>query len=109
MFRVLLSGGCFEFDHQLGGHPAAVFDLDALGFGPLADVGGVQPARRSPAPGSRRPASSAVGPPRDAHITRKCVPQLPGVLFVQVDLVLGAVQPETDGSFGGAAVKVVDE
>jgi hypothetical protein len=31
------------------------------------------------------------------------------VLFVQVDLILGPVQPETDGSFGGAAVKVIDE
>jgi hypothetical protein len=31
------------------------------------------------------------------------------MLFVQVDLVLGAVQPETDGTLGSAAVKVIDE
>jgi hypothetical protein len=28
---------------------------------------------------------------------------------VQVDLVFRAVQAETDGSFGGTAVKVIDE
>src|SRR5579863_1944519 len=31
------------------------------------------------------------------------------MLFVKVDLILGPVQPETDGSLGGAAVKVIDE
>ena len=31
------------------------------------------------------------------------------MLGVQVDLVLRAVQAETDGSFGGSAVKVIDE
>jgi hypothetical protein len=31
------------------------------------------------------------------------------VLGVQVDLILGAVQPEADGTFGGAAVEVIDE
>ena len=96
-------------DYQLGRDPAAVFDLDALGLGPLADLGGVQPARRSPPPGPRRPASSAAGPPRSAHIPRQRVAQLPGVLFVQVDLVLGAIQPEPDRSLGGAAVQVIDE
>ena len=105
----LLCGGRFEFDHQFGRHPAAVFYLEALGFGPLADVGGVRPARRSPAPGPGWPAGSAAGPPCGAHITRKRVPKLPGVLVVQVDLVLGAVQPEPDGSLGATAVKVIDE
>jgi Protein of unknown function (DUF4242) len=107
--RVLLPGSRLELHHQLGRDAAAVFDLDALGFGPLADLGGVQPARRSPPPGPCRPAGSAVGPPRGAHILRKRLAQLLGVFFVQVDLVLGAVQPETDGSLGGAAVKVIDE
>jgi hypothetical protein len=106
---VLLSGGGLEFHHQLGGHPATVFYLDALGFGPLADFGGVHTVRRSPASASCRPASSAAGPARSAHITRKRVSQCLGVLLVQVDLVLRAVQPETDRSFGGAAVKVIDE
>ena len=45
----LLAGGRLELDHQFGRHPAAVFHLDALRLGPLADLGGVQAARRSPA------------------------------------------------------------
>ena len=46
---VLLSGGGLEFDDELGGHPATVFYVDALGFSPLANFGGVQAGRRSPA------------------------------------------------------------
>src|SRR5579859_3004695 len=107
--RVLLSRGCLEFHHQFGRDAAAVFDLDALGFGPLADLGGVRPARRSPPPGPCWAAGSAIGPPPSAHILRKRLAERLGVFFVQVDLVLGAVQPETDGSLGGAAVKVIDE
>jgi hypothetical protein len=40
--RVLLSSGGLEFDYELGRYPAAVFDIDALGLGPLTDFGGVQ-------------------------------------------------------------------
>ena len=38
----LLPGGGLEFHYQLGGHPAAVFYLDALRLGPLADFSDVQ-------------------------------------------------------------------
>jgi hypothetical protein len=31
------------------------------------------------------------------------------VLLVEVDLLLGTVQAETEGAFGGTAVKVIDE
>jgi hypothetical protein len=34
---------------------------------------------------------------------------LPGVSSVQVDLVLGAIQPETDSTVSLAAVEVIDE
>ncbi len=44
----LVSGGRLEFHYQLSRHPAAVLYLDALRLGPLADLGGIQPARRSP-------------------------------------------------------------
>ena len=64
---VLLRGGRLEFDHQLGGHPSAVFYLDALGLGPLTDLGGVQPARRSPAPASCRPTNTAAPAARRSH------------------------------------------
>ena len=46
---------------------------------------------------------------RSHTVTRKRIAQLPGVLFVQVDLILTTVQPETDGTLGGAAIKVIDE
>jgi hypothetical protein len=58
---VLLSGGGLEFDDELGGHPATVFYVDALGLGPLANFGGVQADRRSPASVPGWPASSAAG------------------------------------------------
>jgi hypothetical protein len=31
-----------ELDYEFGGNPAAVFDLDPLGLGPLSHFGGVQ-------------------------------------------------------------------
>jgi hypothetical protein len=31
------------------------------------------------------------------------------VLLVEVNLILGTVQTETEGAFGGTAVKVIDE
>jgi hypothetical protein len=45
----------------------AVFDLDALALGPLMDLTGVQPARRSPVPAAARPAGAAVNPPPSLH------------------------------------------
>ena len=41
-------------------------------------------------------------------VPREGVSQLPGVLGVQVDLVIGAVQPDTDCAVGLAAVEVVE-
>jgi hypothetical protein len=43
----LLAASGLEFDHQVSGHPAAIFHLDALCPGPLANLGGVQAVRRS--------------------------------------------------------------
>ena len=43
--RVLLFSGGLEFDYELGRYPPAVFDIDALGLGPLTDFGGVQSVR----------------------------------------------------------------
>jgi hypothetical protein len=45
VFGTLLSCPGFEFDYEFGRYPAAVFDVDALGLGPLADLGGVRRAR----------------------------------------------------------------
>ncbi len=50
LLRALLAGCRLEPGDQLRGHPSAVFDRAALRLGPLADPGGVQRARRFPAP-----------------------------------------------------------
>ena len=48
---VLLRGRGFELHDELGGYPAAVFDVDALASGPVADFGGVRVARAGLAAG----------------------------------------------------------
>src|SRR5689334_18556084 len=105
----LLAGCRLELHDELSGYPTAILHFNALGLGPLAYLGGVQSARRSPARGARRPPGSAAGPPSSTHVARQGIPQLLGMLGVQVDLVLRAVQAETDGSLGGTAVKIIDE
>jgi hypothetical protein len=57
----LLAGRRLELDHQFSGYPPAVFHLDALRLGPLADLSGVQPAGRSPAPAAVATTAS-IGP-----------------------------------------------
>src|SRR5437868_3061884 len=105
----LLAGCRLELHDQFSGYPAAILHFNALGLGPLAYLGGVQSARRSPARAAGRPPGSAAGPPGSTCVAGQGIPQLLGMLGVQVDLVLRAVQAETDGSFGGTAVKVIDE
>src|SRR6266566_3343881 len=107
--RTLLSGSGLEPGHQSGGHPPAVLDLDALRPGPLADLGAIHPAPRRPAPRPGRPPGTAPGPPRRPHIARQRIPQRLSVLSVQVDLILGAIQPEADSALSLAAIEVVDE
>ncbi len=107
----LLAGSGPELDYQVSGYPAAVFYLDALRLGPLADLDGVQI--------TCRPASAPAGAAGDSassiHVPGQCIPQFLGVPGVQVDLILGAVRllgavrPEADGTLGGAAVEVFDE
>src|SRR6185437_7349891 len=105
----LVSRRCLEFDDEFGGYPAAVFDVDALGLGPLADFGGVQGVRlRFACAAGWRPgagADAAAG----GHIACQGVSQFLCVLGVEVDLVVGAVQSEADSAFGLAAVEVIDE
>jgi len=104
----LLSGGGLELHDQLGGHPAAVLYLDALRFGPLADLGAAGPACPclAPAPGSVP--RTGCSPPARGHVPGQGIAQLLGVLGVQVDFILGAVQAEADRALSLAAVKVID-
>src|SRR5690349_3490855 len=114
-FRITLSectllAGCrLKLHDQFSGYPAAIRHFNALSLGPLAYLGWVQPACRSTARATRRPPGSAAGPPGSTHVAGQGIPQLLGILGVQVDLVLRAVQAETDRSFGGTAIKVIDE
>src|SRR4051794_9763317 len=89
---------------DLRGDTASVGHLEAVVAGPGADVGGA----RSGA-GARPPATPPGGPARGADGRRKGVAQLAGVLGVEVDLVVLAVQGEGHGLLGGGAVDVVDE
>jgi len=55
------------------------------------------------------PPGTASGPPRHLRIPRQRIPQGLGMIGVQVDLILGAVQPEADRVFSVVAVKIVDK
>jgi hypothetical protein len=105
----LLVGSGLELDYQISGHPAAVFHLNALCPGPLADLDGVQTAHRSATAAAGWLAAAAADPAGSIHVLRQRLSHVLGVLGVQIDLIFGAVQPEADGTFGGAAVKVIDE
>src|SRR5689334_23218917 len=103
----LLAGGSLELGHQADGHPAAGFCLDALCPGP---------SRSGWCSGRYRgrgcyglACGAASGPAGSINVPGQRIPQLPVVPGVQVDLVLGAVQPEADGTLGSAAVGVIDE
>jgi len=76
-------------------------------LGPLADLSAVHPARPAAAPGWA-PGAAPSSPGR-SHIARQRIPQRLGVLGIQVDLVLGAVQREADSAFSLAAIKVVEQ
>src|SRR3954453_14141956 len=74
---------------DLRGDTASVGHLEAVVAGPGPDVGGA----RSGA-GACPPAPPSGGPARVADVRRESVAQLAGVLGVEVDLVVLAVQGE---------------
>src|SRR6266568_1060052 len=82
---------------------------NTLRLGPPADLGGVQPARRCPAPAPGRPPDVAPRTSGSGHKGRQHIPQRPGVLRAQVDLVLDAIQREPDSTLGLVAIDVIDE
>ena len=102
----LLAGGSLELGHQAVGHPAAGFCLDALCPGPLAIWVVLRPL---PGRGCYGLACGRCFWPGSINVPGQRIPQLPVVPGVQVDLVLGAVQPGPDGTLGGAAVEIIDK
>src|SRR5450631_3870957 len=105
IYRCLLRR--LELDDQLVRYPATVLDCDALTLGPVPDLGGARPA------GPRSPASPAAtgtaALPCGLDERRDGLPELLGVLRVQVDLVLRAAEGELDGAVCLAAVYVICE
>ena len=93
-----LAGSRFELGYPVGGHPAAVFYLNALRPGPLPDLGGVQAARRYAAAAAGWLAGAAADPAGGIDVPGQRIAQLPGVCGVQVDLIPDAVQSEADGT-----------
>jgi hypothetical protein len=89
--------------------PPAVFHFDALGLGPLADLCGVQLARRSAAPAPSRPAGAAVNPPSSPHVCCQASCSCWACSAFRSISYSGAVQPEADCALGAAAVDVIDE
>jgi hypothetical protein len=71
-----------------GGDAAAVLDLDALLFGPLADLGGVDGAA---APGAGCAPGGAAGPPGVRQVLLQFPAELVIVRGAEVDLVFRAV------------------
>ena len=62
-----------------------------------------------PARARRPPRAGRRVPPGRPHVACQRIPQRLGVLGVQVDLVLGAVQPDADSACSLAAIEVVDK
>jgi hypothetical protein len=101
----LLSGGLAVPGHDIGRHPAAFLDVDALASGPGADRRGVRGGRAPAAAGSPAGAADLAGV-RDERL--QGVAQCLAVRRAQVDFIVGAVQGEADGPLGLAAVDVID-
>jgi len=82
----------------------AVADREALGFGPRPDVAAALTARCGP----RWPAP-LTWPSLTGVLDEGCefLTERPGVLLIQIDLVLRAAEPEPHRLTGRASVKII--
>ncbi len=96
----LLAGGGLGLGQQVSGYPAAVFYLDALCPGPLADLGRVEAARRRALPAARRAASTYRG---SGSRNSVACPAFRSISYSAPS------SPNPDGTLGGAAVDVIAE
>src|SRR6476620_995723 len=90
---------------NLAGDPSALGDLEAVGLRPLADLAG----RRARRAGSRRRATSAARPAGVADVGCERLAKGIGVLGVQVDFVILAVETKGQGFVGIRLVDVIDQ
>src|SRR5579859_970338 len=105
IFR-LAPAGCVVLLGHAGGDAAALADRQAMLFRPGADI------TRALAAGCGPPGTARLRPPGAAGVLkvgRELLAERGGVLGVQVDLIVGAVEREPDGVLGWAAGQVVFE
>ncbi len=89
---------------DVGGDAPALTDRQAVFFRPGPDITGALAAPRGP-PGAARRCPS--GPAGVLSIGRELLAERGGVLGVQVDLIVGAIEREPDGLLGWAAGQVI--
>src|SRR6202034_4274235 len=103
----LCSCGRLVLLDDVGRDAPAVLDVDALLFGPLADLGGVDGG--AAAPGAGRAPGGAAGPPGVREVLLQRRTELVVVRGAEVDLVFCAVEAEADSAGRLTAVEVVNE
>jgi hypothetical protein len=105
----LFSGGCPELGDYIGWDSSAVFDFHAVRLGPVAYLVGAEPVRSGLTLVAGWLAGGARDLPAGLGVGRERAPQFLGVDRAQVNLVVCAVQAETDGAVSFAAIEVIDE
>jgi hypothetical protein len=90
--------------HHAGRNAAALTDRQAVVFRPGPDVTAALTARRGP---PRAAGLGAAGLARVLDERRQLLPERGGVFLAQVDLILGAGEPEPHGLSRRAAIQVV--
>jgi hypothetical protein len=71
-FAALLFGRRLELHYQFSGYSSAVFNIDALCFGPLADLGGIQPVCLRPALRAGWPPGTSADPACGTDVACQC-------------------------------------
>src|SRR5690348_16821430 len=104
-FMALLAtaGRMVLLDHS-GGDAPPLTDRQTVLFRPDADITRALPVDHGPSRAARR---CPPGPAGMLNVRRELLAQRGGVLGVQVDLIVGAVEREPDGLLGRAAGQVV--
>src|SRR5215467_2913940 len=103
----LLPGGLVLFDHARRNSPAIAHPNAAV-FRPRADVTAALASRSRPGPGGpagHSPAQLA----GMAHEGSELLTESQGMLVAQIDLIVSAVEPESQGFIGMTAVNIVSQ
>jgi len=105
-WRALAAASRVVLLYHTGGDAPALADHHAMLLCPCADISGALTLGHSP------PGAARLRPPRPAcvlKVGRELLAERGGILGVQVDLVVGAIEREPDDLFGWAAGQIVLE